>query len=67
MIFPFSYKRSGRARVALSEWDSAMADLQAAAKLQSNNVGIRMEIQKLERKMKQFEEKEKKQAAAMFA
>lgn len=59
--------RRGRALIALGEWNRAREDLVAALKLQPNNMGIRMEIQKLDRKRKQFEEKEKKQAAAMFA
>lgn len=57
----------GRALVALAEWDKAREDLMAAAKLQPNNVGIRMEIAKLDKKRKVFENLEKKQAAAMFA
>ncbi|KAI0563815.1 Peptidylprolyl isomerase [Gracilaria domingensis] len=67
---PSSFKAfyyRGRALVALGEWDKAREDLMAAYNLQRNNMGIRMEIQKLDRKRKQFEEKEKKQAAAMFA
>lgn len=57
----------GRALIAIGDWDKAREDLVDALKLQRNNMGIRIEIQKLDRKRKQFEEKEKKQAAAMFA
>ncbi|CAN8067478.1 unnamed protein product [Agarophyton chilense] len=67
---PSSFKAfyyRGRALVALGEWEKAREDLVSALKLQKNNMGIRTEIQKLDRKRKQFEEKEKRQAAAMFA
>lgn len=53
--------------MALADWEKAREDLLAAAKLQPNNVGIRMEIAKLDKKRKSFESLEKKQAAAMFA
>lgn len=58
---------SGRAQVALGEWDKARSDLVAALKLQPNNMGIRIEITQLNKKQKSFENLEKKQAAAMFA
>lgn len=66
-IFSLSFLNSGRALIALGEWDKAREDLVSAAKIQPNNVGIRLEIQKLDKKKKQFQEKERKQAAAMFA
>lgn len=57
----------GRALVALGEWELARDDLVKAAKLQPNNMGIRMEITKLDKKRKSFQNLERKQAAAMFA
>lgn len=63
----FSTTYSGRAQVALGEWEKARSDLVAALKLQPNNMGIRMEITNLNKKQKSFENLEKKQAAAMFA
>jgi len=59
--------RSGRAQVALGEWEKARRDFVAAQKIQPSNIGIRMEIQKLDKKEKQFAQKERRQAAAMFA
>lgn len=56
----------GRAKVFLGEWDDARADLVAATKL-SDNPGIKSEIIKLDKKRKLHAEREKKQAAAMFA
>lgn len=57
----------GRALEALGEWDRAREDFTAAAKIQPNNVGIRMEIAKLDKKQKVHQTRERKQAAAMFA
>lgn len=45
----------------------ALEDLREAQRLQPRNMGIRTEIARLERKRKNFETLEKKQAAAMFA
>lgn len=56
----------GRAKICLGEWESARADLVAALELW-DNPGIKNEILRLDRKRKQFAEREKKQAAAMFA
>lgn len=53
--------------MALGEWDKAREDLVQAAKIQPNNMGIRMEITKLDKKRKSFQNLERKQAAAMFA
>jgi len=58
---------SGRAQVALGDWEKAREDLVAAANIQPKNVGIQIEIKNLDKKVKQFEEKERRQAAAMFA
>ena len=53
--------------MVLGEWEKARSDLTAASKQQPTNVGIKMELAKLNKKMKSFENRERKQAAAMFA
>jgi tetratricopeptide (TPR) repeat protein len=61
---PLFYR--GRARHALGDWDEAKADLYAAAKLAPKMFGIRIEIDKLNKKMQQHMVRERKVAAAMF-
>eukprot|EP00172_Hildenbrandia_rubra_P000006 Plantae.Rhodophyta-Hildenbrandia_rubra.ctg10041.p2 GENE.Plantae.Rhodophyta-Hildenbrandia_rubra.ctg10041~~Plantae.Rhodophyta-Hildenbrandia_rubra.ctg10041.p2 ORF type:complete len:432 (-),score=123.60 Plantae.Rhodophyta-Hildenbrandia_rubra.ctg10041:2060-3355(-) len=56
----------GRAQVQLGMWDEARQDLIAAAKLAPKNMGIRIELKKLDRKVEQHKSKEKRAAAAMF-
>lgn len=50
----------------MGSWDEAKADLQAAAKLAPKNMGIRIELDKLGKKMKAHKLRERKAAAAMF-
>lgn len=61
---PLFYR--GRARHAVADYDEAKADLFAAAKLAPRNMGIRIEIDKLTKKMKIHKAQERKAAAAMF-
>lgn len=61
---PLFYR--GRARHAMADYDEAKADLFAAAKLAPRNMGIRIEIDKLTKKMKLHKAHERKAAAAMF-
>lgn len=61
---PLFYR--GRARHAMADYDEAKADLFAAAKLAPRNMGIRIEIDKLTKKMKIHKAQERKAAAAMF-
>eukprot|EP00171_Calliarthron_tuberculosum_P001651 IDg1651t1 len=57
----------GRARVAQGKLEEARSDLIIAAKLKPQNMGIRTELDSVQKKLKQQEAKERKQAAAMFA
>lgn len=57
----------GRARIAMGSWNEAKADLQSAAKLAPKNMGIRVELDKLNKKLKAHKAREKKAAAAMFS
>lgn len=61
---PLFYR--ARARGALGDWEEAKADLLAAAKLAPKNMGIRIELDKLNKKMKAHKANERKAAAAMF-
>jgi hypothetical protein len=52
--------------VAMGSWDEAKSDLLAAGKLSPKNMGIRIELDKLSKKMKAHKVQERKAAAAMF-
>jgi tetratricopeptide (TPR) repeat protein len=61
---PLFYR--GRARHAMGDWDDAKADLYAAAKLAPRNMGVRIELDKLTKKMKLHKAQERSAAKAMF-
>lgn len=66
---PTNHKPSfyrGRARHALGDWVEAKKDLLAAARISPKNMGIRIEFDKLNKKIKLDKERERKAAAAMF-
>lgn len=51
----------------MGKWDEAREDFINAAKINPKNMGIRTELEKVEKKLRQHKAKERKQAEAMFA
>jgi tetratricopeptide (TPR) repeat protein len=62
---PLYYR--GRARIAMGSWEEAKEDLLAAAKIAPNQMGIRVALAEVNKKMKNHLARERKAAAAMFA
>jgi len=57
----------GRARVSMGKLDEARSDFMLAAKMKPQNMGIRTELDSVDKKLKVQKAKERKQAEAMFA
>ncbi|KAJ3320589.1 Tetratricopeptide repeat protein 9A [Blyttiomyces sp. JEL0837] len=58
--------RRGQSYLQLNNVDKALPDLKKAAELEPNDVGIRNELAKLKQKLKEYDEKQKKDFAGMF-